>query len=159
MNAKIVSLAELARRTAQLRTSGRTVVATNGCFDLLHVGHVRYLQAARKFGDVFVVGVNGDDSTRALKGPSRPLNTEADRAEVLAALDSVDLVTIFPEVRAVRFLGAARPAVYVKGGDYQPETLDPEERAVLAEIAAEIRIIPFEPGYSTSRLVARMNSK
>jgi rfaE bifunctional protein nucleotidyltransferase chain/domain len=157
VKSNVVTLDELAERTRQLRATGRKVVATNGCFDLLHVGHVRYLQAARQLGDALVVGVNGDASTRALKGDSRPLNTEADRAEILAALACVDLVAIFPEVRATRFLAAAQPEIYVKGGDYNPETLDPDERAVLKTIGAEIRIIPFEAGYSTSGLVARMN--
>ena len=157
MRSKVVSLDELARRTAEARAAGQKVIATNGCFDLLHIGHVRYLQAARNLGDLLVVGVNSDTSTRALKGDSRPLNSEADRAEVLAALACVDLVAIFPELRATRFLAAAAPAFYVKGGDYKPETLDAEERSVLATIGAEIRIIPFEPGYSTSSLIARMN--
>jgi rfaE bifunctional protein nucleotidyltransferase chain/domain len=94
---------------------------------------------------------------RSLKGEGRPLNNEHDRAEVLAALRSVDYVAVFPEVRATRFLEQVRPAVYVKGGDYKPETLNPEEREALARIGAEIRIIPFEAGYSTTGLVERMN--
>ena len=159
MNAKITDLEQLAVRTRELRAQGRKVVATNGCFDLLHVGHVRYLQAARKLGDALVVGVNGDASVRALKGPMRPLNSAADRAEVLAALACVDFVTIFPEKRATHFLQAAHPAVYVKGGDYKPETLDPEERAALERVGAAIQIIPFEPGYSTSGLIDRMSSE
>ena len=104
---------------------------TNGCFDLLHVGHVRYLRDARKLGDALAVGLNGDESVRALKGKGRPLNNEQDRAEVLAALSSVDYVAIFPEMRATRFLEMARPALYVKGGDYTSDTLDAEERAAL----------------------------
>lgn len=157
MTGKVVSLDELAARSTQARTAGQKIVATNGCFDLLHVGHVRYLRAAREMGDLLVVGVNSDASTRALKGSSRPLNSEADRAEILAALASVDLVAIFSEVRATRFLTAAAPAIYVKGGDYRPETLDAEEREVLASIGAVIKIIPFEAGYSTSALIGRMN--
>ena len=94
------------------------MVATNGCFDILHVGHVRYLAAARKLGDVLVVGLNGDNSVCQLKGEGRPVNREQDRAEVLAALESVDYVTIFPELRATNFLRAAQPAIYAKGGDY-----------------------------------------
>ena len=127
------------------------MVATNGCFDLLHVGHVRYLQAARVRGDILVVGLNGDESVRELKGAGRPLNNERERAEVLAALECVDIVTIFPEVRATRFIEAAQPAVYVKGGDYNSESLNAEERAVLEKIGAKIDIVPFVKGYSTSR--------
>lgn len=157
MKRKVFRIEELARVSDELRASGKKLVVTNGCFDLLHVGHVRYLQAARALGDALAVGVNGDASVRALKGEARPLNNERDRAEVLAALDCVDYAAIFPEVRATRFLEQVRPAIYVKGGDYTPETLDAEERRALAEIAAEIRIIPFEKGYSTSGLIERMN--
>ena len=135
---------------------GKRVVATNGCFDIVHVGHVRYLAAARKIGDVLVVGLNGDDSVRQLKGTNRPVNRERDRAEVLTALESVDYVTIFPEKRAANFLRAAQPAVYAKGGDYTTNTLDPEERAVLDEFGTRIEIIPFEKGYSTSELLTRI---
>ena len=155
MKSKIVELSELAEISATLRREGRRLVATNGCFDLLHLGHVRYLRAARALGDALVVGVNGDASVRELKGAGRPLNPDFARAEVLAALECVDYVAVFPEVRASRFLEHARPAIYVKGGDYKPSTLNQEERAVLEQIAAEIRIIPFEPGYSTSSLIER----
>src|SRR2546421_5233865 len=104
MNAKIVELKELAECAKRLRDQGKKLVVTNGCFDLLHVGHVRYLQAARALGDALAVGVNGDKSVRELKGENRPVNNERDRAEVLAALECVDLVTIFPEARATRLL-------------------------------------------------------
>jgi len=124
MNAKIVNLEELSDRSENLRAAGKKLVATNGCFDLLHVGHVRYLRAARALGDLLVVGLNNDRSVRELKGSGRPIMTEIDRAEILAALECVDLVTIFPEMRATRFLAAARPAIYVKGGDYSSETLN-----------------------------------
>src|SRR5437764_420830 len=153
MNAKIVDLEELSDRSENLRAAGKKLVATNGCFDLLHVGHVRYLRAARALGDFLAVGLNSDRSVRELKGSGRPVMTESDRAEVLAALGCVDLVTIFPEMRATRFLASTRPAIYVKGGDYSFETLNEEERAALKQIGAEIRLIPFEAGYSTSRLI------
>ena len=156
MNPKIVKLEELSDRCAKLRSAGKKIVATNGCFDLLHVGHVRYLQAARALGDFLVVGLNGDRSVHELKGAGRPLTTQSDRAEILAALACVDLVTIFPEIRAAKFLAAVRPAVYVKGGDYTPRTLDEEELAILKEIGAAIRIIPFEAGYSTSGLIEQI---
>src|SRR6266508_1027228 len=156
MSPKIVELEDLSDRCEKLRTAGRKIVATNGCFDLLHVGHVRYLQAARALGDVLAVGLNGDRSVRELKGTGRPLRTENDRAEILAALQCVDLVTVFPQIRATQFIAAVRPAIYVKGGDYRAETLDEEERTVLKEIEAEIRLIPFEAGYSTSRLIEQI---
>lgn len=156
MNTKIVDMDELAEHARQLRGAGKKLVATNGCFDLLHVGHVHYLRAAHALGDALVVGLNGDQSVRELKGTGRPVNNENDRAEVLAALECVDFVTIFPEKRATRFIEAARPAIYVKGGDYSSDTLNAEESAVLQKIGAEIRILPFEKGYSTSALLEQL---
>jgi len=156
MSPKIVELEDLSNRCKNLRSAGKKIVATNGCFDLLHVGHVRYLQAARALGDLLVVGLNGDRSVHELKGAGRPITTQSDRAEILAALACVELVTIFPEIRATKFLAAVRPTVYVKGGDYTSETLDEEERAILKEIEAAIRLIPFEIGYSTSGLIEKI---
>lgn len=156
MNPKIVDLEKLPTRCVELGRTSRKVVATNGCFDLLHVGHVRHLQGARALGDLLVVGLNGDYSVRQLKGGPRPITPERERAEILAALQCVDVVTIFPQTRATQFIAAARPDVYVKGGDYKHETLDAEERAMLKEIGAEIRLLPFENGYSTSRLIEKL---
>jgi D-glycero-beta-D-manno-heptose 1-phosphate adenylyltransferase len=156
VNKKILTLEELAEESGRLRSEGKRVVATNGCFDILHVGHVRYLAAARKLGDVLVVGLNGDKSVRQLKGEGRPVNREKDRAEVLAALESVDYVAIFPEKRATKLLLAAQPAVYAKGGDYTPDMLNAEERAVLEKLGTRIEIIPFEKGYSTSELLTKI---
>ena len=156
MSEKVVPIEQVEGRMKQLRDGGKTIVATNGCFDLLHLGHVYYLQAARARGDILVVGINGDESVRQLKGRGRPLNNARARAEVLAALECVDLVTVFPEMRATRFIEAARPAVYVKGGDYDRETLNAEERAALEKIGAKIDIIPFLKGYSTSHLLEEL---
>jgi len=156
MQTKIIDMNELAQRARELRAAGKKLVATNGCFDLLHVGHVRYLQAARRLGDVLVVGLNGDRSVRELKGNGRPVNNEGDRAETLAALGCIDFVTIFPETRATRFILAAQPAIYAKGGDYTSETLNADERTALQMVGAEIRIIPFEKGYSTSLLLEKL---
>jgi rfaE bifunctional protein nucleotidyltransferase chain/domain len=114
------------------------------------------LQAARAFGDILVVGVNGDRSVRQLKGRGRPLTSGNDRAEILAALECVSLVTVFPQVRATKFLEAVRPAIYVKGGDYDFRTLNEAEQAILKEIGAETRLVPFETGYSTSALIERL---
>ena len=156
MKRKIVDVEQLRAIANEMRDTGRKLVLTNGCFDLLHVGHVRYLQAARGLGDALAVAINGDGSVRALKGEGRPLNSEADRAEVIAALECVDHVIIFAEVRATQLLEKVRPAIYVKGGDYTAETLNAEERAALERAGAEIRILPFEEGHSTSRLVERV---
>jgi D-beta-D-heptose 7-phosphate kinase/D-beta-D-heptose 1-phosphate adenosyltransferase len=159
MNKKIVSAAELAAIQKKMREQDRKLVLTNGCFDLLHLGHVRYLQAARALGDALAVAINGDQSVRALKGAGRPLNPEADRAEIVAALECVDYVVVFPEVRATRLFETVRPSIYVKGGDYTPETLHAEERAALQSSGAEVRILPFEKGQSTSALIERMKKR
>ena len=132
---------------------GKTIVFTNGCFDLLHAGHVRYLAAARQLGDILVVGLNGDASVRELKGEGRPLNSQEDRAEVMAALGAVDYVIVFDEKRAANLMREVRPQVYAKGGDYTVNSLDPDEVAALKEIGARIEIMPLVPGKSTSQLV------
>src|SRR6059058_3387522 len=120
MSSKIVGLEELSERSKQLRAAGKKMVATNGCFDLLHVGHVRYLQAARALGDMLIIGLNSDASVRAYKGPTRPLVAQDERAELLAALACVDYVTIFDEPTAEALMAALQPDIYVKGGDYRP---------------------------------------
>lgn len=156
MNSKILTLPELTERASAIRTQGARLVLTNGCFDLLHVGHVRYLGQAAAMGDFLVVAVNGDKSVQALKGPGRPLNSENDRAEILAALECVDFVTIFPELRATRVIEAVQPNVYVKGGDYTRETLDQKEVAALEKAGAQIKTLPLVPEKSTSRLIEQM---
>jgi D-glycero-beta-D-manno-heptose 1-phosphate adenylyltransferase len=156
MSGKILDPDRLAAIADAMRAEGRKLVLTNGCFDLLHIGHVRYLQTARSLGDALAVAINGDDSTRKLKGAGRPLNSEDDRAEVVAALDCVNHVVIFQEVRVTRLIEKVRPSIYVKGGDYTRASLDPQERAALEKIGTEIRIVPFEPGHSTSGLIERM---
>ncbi|HYJ06894.1 MAG TPA: D-glycero-beta-D-manno-heptose 1-phosphate adenylyltransferase [Chthoniobacterales bacterium] len=156
MKKKIVDEGQLSIIADEMRAQGRKLVLTNGCFDLLHAGHVRYLQAARGLGDALAVAINGDESVRALKGEGRPLNREADRAEMIAALECVDHVLVFAEVRATQLLQKVRPAIYVKGGDYTTETLNAEERAALDRAGAEIRILPFEKGHSTSTLIEKI---
>ncbi len=152
----IITLEQAAAQRQVLKTAGKRVVATNGCFDLLHVGHVRYLQQARALGDFLWIGLNDDASVQELKGPGRPLNTAQDRAEILLELKCVDAVTIFSGARATEFLRSTAPDIYVKGGDYTPETLNPEERAVLDGAGSKIQIIPFVPGKSTSGLIEKM---
>lgn len=152
---KILTLEALPRWREEFRASGRRLAVTNGCFDLLHAGHVTCLDTARQLADGLLVGLNSDASVRELKGSERPLNNEADRALVLAALESVSAVCIFPEVRATAFLKLARPDVYVKGGDYTPDSLDPEERQVVEDCGGSIKIISVVPGRSTSGLLDR----
>jgi rfaE bifunctional protein nucleotidyltransferase chain/domain len=159
MKKKILSAEQARALGKEMRDNGRKLVFTNGCFDLLHVGHVRYLQAAHALGDALLVAINDDESVRALKGEGRPLNRAEDRAEIIAALECVDHVVIFPEVRATRLLEVTRPAIYVKGGDYTADSLHAEERAALERIGAEIRILPFEAGHSTSGLLQKIKQQ
>lgn len=147
---------ELAEIRDALEARGQRLVFTNGCFDLLHVGHVRYLADARALGDALLVAVNGDASVRALKGPSRPINSEQDRAEVLAALACVDYVTIFHTERVTELVRAIRPHVYAKGGDYTIDSLDAGERTALETVGAEIRILPLVAGRSTTATIGRL---
>lgn len=151
--AKLKTVEEMAAVRESLAAAGRRLVFTNGCFDLLHLGHVRYLQAARALGDALVVAVNGDASVRALKGPTRPLNCETDRAEVLAALECVDYAVLFHTERVTALVEAIRPHVYAKGGDYTVESLDPGERAALERVGAQVCILPLVPGKSTTALI------
>jgi rfaE bifunctional protein nucleotidyltransferase chain/domain len=132
------------------------LVFTNGCFDLLHPGHVSYLRAARALGDALIIGLNSDISINKLKGPSRPVVPEFDRATVLEALESVDAVVVFDEDTPIRLLREVKPAVYVKGGDYRVEDLP--EAEVAAEIGAEVKILPFETGYSTTALIEKIRT-
>ena len=125
---KIIAWDKLPAWRAAFRATGKKLVVTNGCFDILHLGHVSYLESARNLGDALLVGINGDAAARQLKGPGRPVNSEADRAAVLAALASVDGVCIFADKTATKFLSAAKPDIYVKGGDYTLDTLNQEER-------------------------------
>lgn len=149
---------ELTQVRDAMELAGRKLVFTNGCFDLLHVGHVRYLQQARALGDALVIGLNSDRSVRELKGEGRPVNTQDDRAEVLAALGCVDYVVIFEGKRATDLIRTVRPHIYTKGGDYTPDSLDAEERAGLAEAGARIEILPLVPGRSTTAVLARLRS-
>ena len=157
LKVKILSLEELSRRAEEIRRANGRLVLTNGCFDLLHVGHVRYLEQARELGDFLAVAVNGDDSVRALKGEGRPINSAADRAEVLAALACVDFVTVFPTVRATEVISRVRPGIYAKGGDYSVESLNSEELAALKDAGARIEILPLIPAKSTSQLLKRVH--
>ena len=153
---KIISTKQLREWRQAVQGSSKKLVVTNGCFDLLHVGHISYLQQARALGDVLLVGVNADASVRNLKGADRPLNTEQDRSAVLAALQSVDAVCVFGEATAEEFLRVSQPDVYVKGGDYTLETLNQAERCVVEQHGGRIVILPVVPGKSTTALMKKI---
>jgi rfaE bifunctional protein nucleotidyltransferase chain/domain len=154
---KIIAWDDLPARRKKIRSTGKKLVVTNGCFDILHLGHVSYLETARSFGDALLVGVNSDAATRQLKGTGRPVNTETDRAAVLAALQSVDGVCIFTDVTATKFLAAAQPDIYVKGGDYTLETLNQDERRAVESAGGKIILVPFVPGKSTTALLEKIS--
>jgi len=142
----------------QLRASGKRVVLTNGVFDLLHTGHLYYLEKARGFGDALFIALNGDASVRQLKGPLRPVQAEEHRAYALAATWFVDGIVVFQHKRLTAEILALKPDVYCKAGDYTLEKLDPEERAALEKVGAEIRFLPFLAGFSTTHLIAKIKA-
>jgi len=154
---KIIAWDDLPAWRKQFRGSGKKLVVTNGCFDILHLGHVTYLENARNFGDALLVGVNSDEATRKLKGAGRPVNSETDRAAVLAALAGVDGVCIFTDTAATKFLAAAQPDIYVKGGDYTLETLNQDERRAVESAGGKIVLVPFVPGKSTTSLLEKIS--
>ena len=139
-----------------VRQAARRLVVTNGCFDILHLGHVTYLEDARRLGDALLVGLNSDSSVRELKGSARPVNSEQDRAAVVAALESVDAVCVFSERSAVQFLAAAQPDVYAKGGDYTLDTLNQEERRIVEQCGGRIVVLPLVPARSTTALLEKI---
>lgn len=151
---KILTREQLAQRVAQWKAQDKTLVFTNGCFDLLHVGHLHLLEQAKAMGDLLIVGVNSDESVRALKGQGRPIVPEAERAELIAALECVDAVTIFPELTANALLQLVQPDYYVKGGDYTEQDL-PEAETVVG-YGGFVVILPYEPNHSTRALIARI---
>lgn len=138
----------------QLKADGKTIVFTNGCFDILHAGHVRYLQAAKELGDCLILGLNSDQSVRNLKGPTRPINNQDDRAEVLSALSAVDYVVIFNEATAENLVATIKPAIYAKGGDYNIKALP--EATIVANYGGQTILIPEVPGKSTSNIIKEM---
>lgn len=151
---KAVSREQIELLSNKLKAAGKKVVFTNGCFDILHVGHVRYLTAARALGDCLIVGLNTDESVRRLKGPSRPINDENDRAEILSALSVVDYVVLFGEATAAALITGIKPDVYVKGGDYAIETLP--EAKVVAEYGGKTVLIPMVHGKSSSNVIKKI---
>ena len=157
MSQKILSPVEMLRERNRLRSEGLRLVFTNGVFDLLHVGHVRYLAAARALGDALVVAINSDRTTRELKGPERPLTSEAERAEILAALRHVNYVTIFDDISPRALITQLLPDVLVKGGDYELDQIHGREEVEAA--GGEVVSLPFVAGASTTALIERMRKE
>ncbi len=156
---KILHRDELVTLVRHRQQAGERAVFTNGCFDLLHLGHVRYLQEARSLGDFLILGLNSDESTRQLKGQGRPLVPEMERAEILAALTCIDYVTIFSESTANTLVRLLQPAIYVKGGDYAraqgniPDLSRLPEAKVVQEYGGTVKLIPYVPQHSTTELI------
>jgi rfaE bifunctional protein nucleotidyltransferase chain/domain len=136
-----------------LARTGRALVLTNGCFDIVHRGHVQYLAHARQLGDALLVAINSDESVRANKGPGRPVVPEADRAYLVASLEAVDAVTVFSAPEALDVIRQVQPDIYAKGGDYRPETLVHEEYLLLKELNVRIEILPLAAGFSTTNII------
>ncbi|MFA6543877.1 MAG: D-glycero-beta-D-manno-heptose 1-phosphate adenylyltransferase [Limisphaerales bacterium] len=153
---KIIPLERVAVWRGQVRAAGKRLVVTNGCFDILHAGHVTYLAAARALGDVLLVGLNSDASVRQLKGAGRPVNPERDRATVLAALAAVDGVCLFEEVDALRLLAEVKPDIYAKGGDYTIDTINQPERRLVEAAGGRVVILPGVPGRSTTGVLEKI---
>lgn len=151
---KIVSESQLQSLLSQHKAQKKTVVFTNGCFDILHAGHVRYLNAAKELGDILIIGLNSDSSVSALKGPTRPVNSEDDRAEVIAGLQAVDYVVIFGDATAERMVATIKPDIYVKGGDYTVDKLP--EAQVAAAYGGKTILIPEVPGRSSSNIIKKI---
>lgn len=153
-NKKIKTIVELKKIVEQLKTQNKKVVTTNGVFDILHIGHIRYLQEAKKLGDILIVAINSDSSTKQIKGPKRPLNNENDRAEALAALECVNYVTIFNEEDPIKILEEIKPNIHVKGGDYDMSQII--EKDAVEKNNGKVILIPEVKGYSTTDLINKI---
>jgi rfaE bifunctional protein nucleotidyltransferase chain/domain len=154
---KIRARDELQKIVEALKREGKKIVFTNGCFDILHIGHTRCLEEAKRLGDILVVGLNSDRSVRSIKEPSRPITPEAERAEILSALASVDYVVIFDEPNPLELIASLKPDILVKGGDWTPETTIGRE--VVEKAGGKVVIIPTVRGVSTSEIIHRIRQK
>ncbi|WP_309384747.1 adenylyltransferase/cytidyltransferase family protein [Cerasicoccus frondis] len=157
-NPRLLSLSDAVSRRETLRAEGKRVVLTNGCFDLLHTGHVYFLSEAAKLGDALFIAINSDISVKALKGETRPVQSELERAYLLGRLDFIDTLVTFGTPRLTAEIEALKPDVYAKAGDYTLETLNPEERGALEACGADIQFMPFLQGYSTTSLIAKISA-
>ena len=151
MKEKIKTIEDLHRIVEDLKKKGKRIVFTNGCFDLLHLGHIRYLEKAKSLGDILVVGVNSDRSVQSLKGPERPILPEEERAEILSGLECVDYITLFDELTPLELISSLQPHILVKGGNWAKETT--VGREVVERSGGEVVILPFVEGSSTSNLI------
>ena len=154
MRQKIKKINELKKIVAELRAKGKKIVTTNGVFDILHICHIRYLKEAKKLGNILIVAINSDSSTKKLKGPKRPLNNENDRAEALAALECVDYVTVFNEENPIKILGIIKPNIHAKGGDYKINQII--EKDIVENNNGKIVLIPKVKGYSTTDFIKKI---
>jgi rfaE bifunctional protein nucleotidyltransferase chain/domain len=157
-NPKLMALEAAVAAREALRRQGKRVVLTNGVFDLLHTGHLYYLQKARELGDALFIALNSDASVRSLKGPLRPVQDELQRAYALGALSCTDAILVFRQPRLTAEIQALKPDLYCKAGDYTLEKLNPEERAALQSCGTDIRFLPFLEGFSTTNLIARIKA-
>lgn len=154
---KTIDCNEMKNIVGRMKQEGKTVVFTNGCFDILHAGHVRYLQAARELGDCLILGLNSDESVRRLKGPTRPINGQDDRAEVLSALSAIDYVVLFADQTAEGLVTELQPSIYVKGGDYNLTELP--EAAIVASYGGKTVLIPEVMGKSSSNIIKKITTQ
>jgi len=157
-NPKLLTLTKAVTERERQRAAGQTMVMTNGCFDLLHVGQISYLKESKKLGDQLWVLINSDESVRALKGPTRPIESETERAYCLAALSCVDYVVVFNNPRLVFEIEQLRPDIYTKAGDYTIDTIHKGERAAFEAAGTEIKFLPFLEGFSTTKMIEKIHS-
>lgn len=154
---KVVKIDELLNIVSKFKKQNKIAVTTNGCFDILHAGHVRYLNRAKEFGDVLILCLNSDKSVKKIKGPTRPINNENDRAEVITALNSVDYAVIFDEETPENILARIKPDVHVKGGDYTENTLP--ETKIIKEGGGRVEFVPLVEGRSTTNIINKLSEK
>lgn len=153
---KIVTFDQLLQLMKKVRAAGKKIAWTNGCFDIIHVGHVDYLEKSKSYADLLVVGLNSDVSVKKLKGELRPIFSQADRARVLAAIEPVDYIVIFDETSPIEYIRALQPDFYIKGGDYTIDTIDQHERRAVEAYGGRIVLLPMVPGVSTSVVVEKI---
>lgn len=153
---KIITFDQLLQLLKKVRAAGKKIAWTNGCFDIIHVGHVDYLEKSKSYADLLVVGLNSDVSVKKLKGELRPIFSQADRARVLAAIEPVDYIVIFDETSPIEYIRALQPDFYIKGGDYTIDTIDQHERRAVEAYGGRIVLLPMVPGVSTSVVVEKI---
>ena len=156
---KIINLTELAELVSVLKKKGKKIVWTNGCFDILHAGHIQLLEQAKSFGDILIVGLNTDDSIKRLKGPERPITPENERVQVISALSPVDYIVLFEEDTPCNVISILMPDIHVKGGDYDSSDYEKmPEAKIIKEYGGEVKIIPLVEGHSTTNIIKKIKS-